>query len=184
MTLLEFIYTLRCINSLYQVLLRVYNPPDVTVQFRATSVFNLSDSTVHSAPTYSIIVNGKGNKQRVVPLGEVSKRSLNKYLGLIPFTGLEKPLFLKSDLKPIQASTIKQTFAKLKKRLKIGRLKPHLLRHTFATRYLENGGNIYNLQFILGHTSLEMVRRYVHLNTQKTIQSFSLFSPLDVLNKK
>ncbi|MGN0545017.1 MAG: tyrosine-type recombinase/integrase [Acutalibacteraceae bacterium] len=43
------------------------------------------------------------------------------------------------------------------------RIYPHLLRHTFATSYRENGGNIYALQQILGHTTLDMVKKHVHL---------------------
>ena len=58
---------------------------------------------------------------------------------------------------------------------------PHYLRHTFATMYLENGGNIYALQQILGHTSLEMVKKYVHLTQSKTVVNFKNYSPLDNL---
>ena len=72
---------------------------------RLNEVVSLMQSAIHIPESY-IIVNGKGNKQRVVPLGEVSKRSLNKYLGLIPFTGLEKPLFLKSDLYNLQSKPL------------------------------------------------------------------------------
>ncbi len=63
-------------------------------------------------------------------------------------------------------------------------LHPHLLRHSFATRYLENGGDIYSLQLILGHTSLEMVKKYVHLIPSKTVVNFAFLSPLDNALKK
>ena len=62
------------------------------------------------------------------------------------------------------------------------RIYPHLLRHTFATTYLENGGNIYALQQILGHTTLDMVKKYVHLTQAKTVVNFDKYSPLDNLN--
>ena len=58
-------------------------------------------------------------------------------------------------------STIKLAFARLAKRADVPRLHIHLLRHAFATRYLLNGGEFFSLQRILGHSTLEMTRRYV-----------------------
>jgi site-specific recombinase XerD len=59
-----------------------------------------------------------------------------------------------------------------------------LLRHSFATRYLQAGGDVYSLQQILGHTSLDMVRRYVHQIPQQIVVCHPQFSPLDNLLKK
>ena len=131
-----------------------------------------------------VIVNGKGNKQRTVPLGLQSKRALIRYLGRVPECSVQTILFVKDTLLPIEYGTVQQLFRKLKARAGIPRLRPHLLRHSFATRYLQAGGDIYSLQQILGHTSLEMVKRYVHLLPQETISSFPKFSPLDNLARK
>ena len=98
-----------------------------------------------------------------------SKRALLRYCSIVPATNIETPLFVKDTLIPINQSTVKQLFRRLKVQTDIPRLHPHLLRHTFATRYLENGGDIYSLQLILGHTSLEMVKKYVHLIPSKTV---------------
>jgi len=126
-----------------------------------------------------MIVDGKGNKQRIVPIGAAAAESIEKYLAL---RGSETGnLFYIANQKPLTHDAISMLFAKLKKTTGIKRIKPHLLRHTFATMYLENGGNIYSLQVILGHTSLEMVKKYLHLSRKKILRDFYKFSPMDNL---
>lgn len=127
------------------------------------------------------IVDGKGNKQRVVPLGINTRRMLMRYMARRPAIAETEYVFIMSDLNPITISTVKQLFRKLKKKSGIERIRAHLLRHTFATRYLENGGDMYALQQILGHTSLEMVKRYVHTTHKKIVPRFPEYSPLDNL---
>ena len=150
---------------------------------RLNEVVTLRRDKIHIAEGYAI-VNGKGNKERFVPLGLTSKRALLRYCSIVPATNIETPLFVKDTLIPINQSTVKQLFRRLKVQADIPRLHPHLLRHSFATRYLENGGDIYSLQLILGHTSLEMVKKYVHLIPSKTVVNFAFLSPLDNALKK
>ena len=144
---------------------------------RLNEVVTIRRDKIHIAEGYAI-VNGKGNKERFVPLGLNSKRALLRYCAIVPNKEKETPLFVKDTLIPIKESTVKQLFRKLKSRSGIPRLHPHLLRHTFATRYIERGGDIYSLQSILGHTSLEMVKKYVHLIPSKTVVNFAVLSPL------
>ena len=150
---------------------------------RLNEVVTLETDKVHIVEGY-VIVNGKGNKERIVPLGLNSKKSLLRYMSIVPKSELKTPLFVKDTLTPLQQSTVKQLFRRLKVKSSIPRLRPHLLRHSFATRYLENGGDIYSLQLILGHTSLEMVKKYIHLTNSKTAVNFSNYSPLDTVLKK
>ena len=145
---------------------------------RMNEAATLTLDNLHVHEGYAI-VDGKGGKQRSVPLGNCSKKMLLRYLRRRPGCAQTNQVFITSALNPIRRSTITQLFRKLKKKTGIARLRPHLLRHTFATRYLENGGDMYTLQSILGHTSLEMVRKYVHLTTRKTVLTFPKFSPLD-----
>ena len=127
-----------------------------------------------------IIVTGKGNKQRAVAFGINTQKTLERYLELAPDS---ERLIIKVSANgssaPIINTTIKQIFRKLKISSGVARLHPHLLRHTFATRYLENGGNIFSLQLLLGHTSLEMVKKYLHLAQTRVRKEFVNYSPLD-----
>lgn len=147
---------------------------------RRDEVATLSLPLLHVGEGYAI-VNGKGNKQRTVPLGLHTRKLLLRYLSRRPGCAATDRVFLKADLTPVSGNTIRQLFDRLKVRAGIPRLKAHLLRHTFATRYLENGGDVYSLQQILGHTSLEMVKRYVHSTHRKTVSKFPDYSPLDNL---
>ncbi len=148
---------------------------------RMHEVTTLKVSNIHFAEGYAV-VDGKGNKQRNVPLGANTRKHLLKYLRKrVPTTISEDCVFLMSGGEPITDNTIKQMFRKLKNKTGIQRLRAHLLRHTFATKYIENGGDIYSLQQILGHTSLEMVKRYVHYTQEKQVKNFKNFSPLDNL---
>ena len=150
---------------------------------RLNEVVTLPIGAVHVSEGYAI-VDGKGNKQRMVPLGLMTRKALIRYTARLPKCSVEAGLFVKDGQTPIKQSTVESLFRKLKVRAGIPRLRPHLLRHSFATRYLDNGGDVYSLQQILGHTSLDMVRKYVHQTPTKTIVCHTQFSPLDNLARK
>ena len=61
------------------------------------------------------------------------------------------------------------------------RTNPHTFRHTLAKLYLLNGGDLFSLQKILGHTTLDMVRRYVNLDTDAVKRQHAQASPVDRL---
>lgn len=145
---------------------------------RLNELVNIQRAMIHVPERY-VIVDGKGNKQRAVPFGNQTRDLLLCYLSVAPRS---PALFLSTREEdgvfvPMTEATVKMMFRRLK--AVVPRIYPHLLRHTFATRYLENGGNIYTLQMLLGHTSLEMVKRYLHLAQRKVLREFINYSPLD-----
>ena len=59
------------------------------------------------------------------------------------------------------------------------RISPHTFRHTFAVMYLRNGGDVFSLQKLLGHSDLTMTRRYAELSETDVIEKHRQFSPAD-----
>jgi len=149
---------------------------------RRNEVLALNFDDIHFSQNV-IKVTGKGQKDRIVPLGLYTKKLIFKYLnGYRPMPEYpSKKLFLSQDKKPVSTDVVKMLFTRLKKKTGITRLRPHLLSHTFATRYLMNGGDTFSLQMILGHTSLEMTRCYSHLASSYAVMNFRNFSTLDNL---
>jgi integrase/recombinase XerC/integrase/recombinase XerD len=130
-------------------------------------------------------VMGKGKKERIVPIGSNAQRALQRYL----FRYRPKPaypeinnVFLSNNGRPMSDNSVKLMFARLAKRSGVHRLHAHLCRHTFATRFLINGGDVFTLQQILGHSTLEMVRHYVSLAANHVAIQHQKYSPLDRLN--
>jgi integrase/recombinase XerC/integrase/recombinase XerD len=128
-------------------------------------------------------VMGKGQKERFVPFGGRAAQVLLRYVHHGRYDPFGRPeFFLTSDGEAVSENTIKMLFVRLRRRSGIRRLHPHLLRHTFATSYLVAGGDVFTLQAILGHTTLEMTRRYVSLASSQVNIQHRRFSPMDRLD--
>ncbi|MBN1887194.1 MAG: tyrosine-type recombinase/integrase [Thermoflexales bacterium] len=129
-------------------------------------------------------VFGKGGKERIVPMGLTVRRAVIRYLEHFrpqPVNPQEDRLFLTVAGDPISRDSVAKVLERLGRRTGITRLHPHLLRHTFAVRYLLNGGDVFTLQKILGHTTLDMTRRYVTLANQDVKDKHRQYSPVDNL---
>jgi len=132
-------------------------------------------------------VMGKGSKERIVPIGDYVKMMLWAYINKVrpepTATGCDN-LFLSTTGEPITANTIKLVFSRLAKNSGVKRLHAHLCRHTFAINYLLNGGDIFSLREILGHTTLEMVNHYLHFTRSQLTAQHHKYSPMDKLHKE
>jgi site-specific recombinase XerD len=131
-----------------------------------------------------ILVKGKGNKERVVPFGSQVRRTLRRYITHFrpePDSPRTNEVFLTEDGLPMKPRAVQSMLLRLSRKAKMSgvRLNPHRFRHSFATQYLVAGGDIFSLQKILGHSSLEVVRMYVNLITSDILQQHRKFSPVD-----
>lgn len=131
-----------------------------------------------------LVVCGKGNKERTVPLGELTKRLMAAYMEKCPYV-LEDLMFLNNDGEPLTCNAVKLMVSKVASRLDF-ELSSHKLRHNFATNYCldqyERYGHvdIYRLMIILGHEDVETTRIYLHL-ANEIIASRESISHLDKL---
>ena len=132
-------------------------------------------------PDGTLHVVGKGAKERIVPLGTTARRALVRYLGTRARASATDPLFTGRQGALSQRGT-QQAIARLGRRAGVGtRCSPHTFRHTFARGYLVNGGDVFSLQQILGHATLDMVRRYVTLSEADLVARHRAASPADRL---
>jgi site-specific recombinase XerD len=151
---------------------------------RIGELVGLKTEDVHLEEGY-LKVFGKGQKERIVPIGSSLQRILMRYFyHLRPEPAhLDVPnFFLSLNGQLLSENAVKLVMKRLAERSGITRLHAHLLRHTFALNYLMNGGDVFSLQQILGHTTLEMVRRYVNLASTQIIAQHHRFSPVDRMN--
>ena len=151
---------------------------------RIGELVNLKMDDVHMDEGY-LKVLGKGKKERIVPIGNNAQRALQRYLFRFrpkPTNPVTENVFLSVSSKALTENSMKLMFTRLSKRSGVYRLHAHLCRHTFATRFLINGGDVFSLQQILGHSTLEMVRHYVNLASSHIAIQHQKYSPLDRIN--
>ena len=128
-------------------------------------------------------VMGKGNKERVVRIGKTSQKALWRYL-VYRGESSKQILWLSEERKPLRGSGIQSSIDRVKKRAGINETGcVHRFRHSFALSFLRADRNPFNLQYLLGHNSLEMVRRYTAtLGMEDALKAHEKASPADLLN--
>jgi integrase/recombinase XerD len=128
-----------------------------------------------------VIPYGSRNKTkpRMVFIGKATRKLLWLYLSEREETSPTDPVFLSIDNRPMNRNSIRIAVKRLAKSAGLDDIYPHKFRHTFAVQFLRNGGNIYTLQRLLGHSSLEMVKRYLKLSETDTEQAHRQASPVD-----
>lgn len=136
----------------------------------------------------SLLVTGKGNKERRVYIGRQSRTAIAKYLNdLRPGHERDDPLFVSEGGNTVDErltrSGVWHIVAKAARAAGIQgvRASPHTLRHTFAITFLRNGGSVLALQELLGHEDLETVRIYIKLAACDLQQAHRAASPVDRL---
>jgi len=122
---------------------------------------------------------GKGKKERIVHIGDLTRRELWNYLKL--HGGKYPNLWLSEERRPVTQAAIILALRKLQKNTGIS-IHPHLFRHTFAITFLRQGGDLATLQYLLGHEKISTTMLYLKtLNADDAIKAHKKFSPVDRL---
>ena len=153
---------------------------------RLSELTGLKAMNVHLEDGW-IKVLGKGNKERMVAFGSTVQKTLIRYQARfrpqLLHAGVEE-FFLNEQGGPLTPNSIQTLFLRLRRAVDIPRFHAHLLRHTYATNFLLNSGNVILLQHNLGHTTLAMVNEYVHMASGQMAITSREFSPLDHMHIK
>jgi site-specific recombinase XerD len=152
---------------------------------RASEAAGITLSNINLTDGY-IKVMGKGAKERIVPIGKYIQWTLWAHIDKVRPTPIDlecSSLFLSRGGKPITVNTIKLFFSRIAKISGVTRLHAHICRHTFAINYLLNGGDIFSLKEILGHTTLDMVNHYLHFTSSQITAQHHKYSPIDKLHE-
>ena len=150
---------------------------------RASELCGLKVEHTYLNESY-IKVRGKGNKERIVPFGATTKKAIMRYLNAYrsePASDDVRTLILTMDGFSLEYEGLAQIIRRMAVGTDIPRLHIHLFRHTFAVRYLMNGGDVMTLRLILGHTTLDVTQMYMHLADAHIQVQHSKFSPVDRL---
>ncbi|XP_069599306.1 tyrosine recombinase XerD-like [Ranitomeya imitator] len=130
-----------------------------------------------------IRIIGKGNKERCVPIGDMTYEILQKWQNRCPI----KSDYIFPSTKCGNYMTRQRAFQIIKKITAdsgIDAVSPHVLRHAFATHILENGGNLMGIKKMLGHKNLSTTEIYMHVNQRALRGAVEKYHPFAALNKQ
>lgn len=148
---------------------------------RVSELVNLKLTDLHMEMGF-VRCLGKGQKERIIPVGSKAKEALQKYIEKARPKFLKKAessaLFLTRLGKPMSRQTFWMLIKHYVKDARIKkRVTPHTLRHSFATHLLHNGADLRIVQELLGHANISTTQIYTHINKERLKQIHQKFHP-------
>ncbi|MNX75124.1 Tyrosine recombinase XerD [compost metagenome] len=128
-------------------------------------------------------ITGKGNKQRFVPIGDLTQKYIEIYRNTVRNhltikKGCEDTLFLNRRGNQLTRAMIFTIIKDLAVKTELNKsISPHTLRHSFATHLLENGADLRSIQLMLGHESITTTEIYVHLDRKYLTEVIQTYHP-------
>lgn len=121
----------------------------------------------------------KNRRNREVPLSkEVAKLLRELYEESVRYFGDTEFIFNTAYGESLTPDSFRKRLNRLKEKLGIERLSPHMFRHTFCRKYILNGGDIFTLQRIVDHADIKTTRKYIQMDTEHVREQHNKFSPV------
>ena len=147
---------------------------------RVSELVSLNVGDVHDSEGL-LRLQGKGRKERIVPIGELALEAITRYRASLPTSlqtgGQTCPLFYNFRGGRLTSRSVARIVARYSSRLSGGPVSPHTLRHSFATHLLDEGADLRAIQEMLGHASLSTTQRYTHVATDQLLAVYDRAHP-------
>lgn len=141
---------------------------------RVSEIINLTINDINLEDGF-LRIKGKGNKERIVPLGSKAISAISEYLRQRRHIK-EKRLFLNSRNKGLSRQSVWLIVKQFANNVGLD-ISPHTLRHSFATHLLDNGADLRVVQELLGHSSISTTQIYTHVSNKRLKEEFEITHP-------
>ena len=179
-----------------EAIMRYYADRDTFCKLRDYTIISILFSTgirraellnITAVDGANITVIGKGNKERSIPISNALRQVLREYLPAREKVAVNCPyLIVTQDGKRLTTGGLRAIFTRLSRQTGIAgrRFSSHTWRHTYATQFLRNGGDLLSLQRLLGHADLQTTAIYLHWTDGITAEANRKYNPLDNFKRK
>jgi site-specific recombinase XerD len=132
-----------------------------------------------------IKVFGKGSKERIVLISDRAKGFLQTYIKTVRYmifksdsTKMSDPVFINKTGYRLQPQSVRLAINDVVEKIELPKhVTPHVFRHSFATKMLENGADLRVVQELLGHSSISNTQIYTHVSTERLKQTYNVAHP-------
>lgn len=151
---------------------------------RASTIINIQIQDIDFVRREIHLTHTKNKKAQIIPLTPTLGKVLNEYITKYrAFADPTDYLFPKIGNEQLTTNALKVSYRKYCVARGVEKTSIHGLRHSFAKGWIMNNGDTFRLQKMLGHSSLEMTRKYVSIFSDDLKEGFELFNPLENFNK-